>query len=162
MRSVLKYPWADERTSTTLVKNFGLHHALLVPYFSSITPCLALIYRSCWCRCLSSWATLDVLFTDVPARALELTYRPINCNILRASLRYDETYFHFALSGKSKQNMFKGRRTRWAWDRSSSKSQLTIHIWQFRNGSSWSGAARKPSAWLGSILARLGSRAVSS
>jgi hypothetical protein len=39
VRSVLKYP--DERTSTTLVKN----HALLVPYFSSVTPCLALIYR---------------------------------------------------------------------------------------------------------------------
>jgi hypothetical protein len=45
VRSVLKYP--DDRTSTTLVKNFGFHHALFVPYFNSMTLCLALliIYR---------------------------------------------------------------------------------------------------------------------
>jgi hypothetical protein len=41
--------------------------------------------------------------------------------------------------------MFKGRSTRWAC--SSSTSQSTSHIWQFRNGSSWSGS--EP-FWLGS------------
>lgn len=46
-----------------------------------------------------------MLYTEIPTRALELTYRPTDCNTLWVSpCIYDETQFYFALSGKSRKD----------------------------------------------------------
>ena len=41
-----------------------------------------------------------MLYTEIPTRALKLTYRPTDCN----TMCKHETHFYFALSGKSRQD----------------------------------------------------------